>query len=68
MTLEQDKADIEPVAVSWQDVSDLEQEAMAATLGTMQEYLDPSEDAERQLRHDAGRLLKSIEASLGRAR
>ena len=68
MTLEEDRADIERVAVSWQDVPDLEKEAMAAKLGAMLENLDPSEDAERQLRHDAGRLLKSIEASLGRAR
>jgi len=68
MTLEEDKADIERVAVSWQDVLDLEQEAMAATLGTMQEYLDPSEDAEWQLRQNAGRLRKATGTSLGRAR
>ena len=41
---------------------------MAAKLGSMLEYLDPTEDAERQLGHDAGRLLKAIGASLGRAR
>ena len=64
MTLEEDKADIERVAVSWRDVPDGEKEAMAAML----EYLDPSEEAERQLRHDASRLLKAIEASLGRPR
>ena len=68
MTLEQDRADIERVAVSWQDVPEIEQEAMVAKLGTMLEYLDPSEDAERQLRLDAGRLLRTIEASLGRGR
>ena len=68
MTLEQDRADIERVAVSWQDVPEHEQEAMAAKLSTMLEYLDPGEDAERQLRHDASRLLRTIEASLGRAR
>jgi hypothetical protein len=68
MTLEQDRADIERVAVSWQDVPGIEQEAMAATLGAMLEYLDPGEDAERQLRLDAGRLLRKIEASLGRGR
>jgi len=68
MTLEEDRADIERVAVSWQDVPELEQEAMAAKLSTMLEYLDPGEDAERQLRLDASRLLRTIEASLGRAR
>ena len=68
MTLEEDRADIERVAVSWQDVPDSEKEAMAAKLGAMLEYLDPSGDAERQLRHDASRLLRMIEASLGRAR
>jgi hypothetical protein len=41
---------------------------MVATLGTMLEYLHPGEDAERQLRLDAGRLLRTIEASLGRTR
>ena len=67
MTLEEDKADIERVAVSWQDVPDIEREAMAATMETMQ-YLDPSEDAEWQLRQNAGRLRKATGASLGRAR
>lgn len=62
MTLEEDRADIQRVAVSWQDAPELQQEAMAAKLV----YLDPSENAERQLRHDASRLLKTIEASLGR--
>ena len=64
MTLEDDRADIERVAVSWQDVPELEQEAMVAKLGTMLEYLDPKQ----QLRQDASRLLKKIEASLGRPR
>ena len=68
MTLEEDKADTEPVAVSWQDVSGLEQEAIAATLGTMLKYLDPSEDADRELRQNAGRLLKATGESLGRTR
>jgi hypothetical protein len=68
MALEEDRADIERVAVSWQDVPDIEQEAMAARLGSMLEYLDPSDDAERQLHYDACRLLRIIEASLGRVR
>jgi hypothetical protein len=67
-SLKQHRADIERVAVSWQDVPDIEQEAGAAKLGAMLEYLDPSEDADRQLRQNAGRLLKAIEARLGRAR
>jgi len=67
MTLEEDRADIERVAVSWQDVPELEQEAMTAKLSSMLEYLNPSDDAEQQLRSDAGRLLRTIEASLGRA-
>ena len=41
MTLEEDRADIERVAVSRQDVPEIEQEAMVAKLGTMLEYLDP---------------------------
>ena len=68
MTLEEAGAGIERVAVSWQDVPDMEQEAIAAKLGTVLEYCHPSEDAERQLRQDAGRLLKAIEARLGLAR
>jgi hypothetical protein len=68
MTIEEDRADIERVAVSWQDLPELEQEAMVAKLSTMLDYLDPSDDAERQLRHDASRLLRTIEASLGRGR
>ena len=68
MTLEEDRADIERVAISWQDVPETEQEAMAAKLGSMLGYLDPSDDAEVQVHHDAGRILRTIEASLGRAR
>jgi hypothetical protein len=30
------------------------------------EYLDPTEDAEYQLRRDAARLMRKIEAGLGR--
>jgi hypothetical protein len=66
VTLEQDRAEIERVAVSWQDVPEPEQEAMLASLGKMLEYLDPSEDAEYQLRLDAERLIVKIEAGLGR--
>jgi len=66
MTLDRDRADIERVAVSWRVVPELEQEAMVAKLGTMLKYLDPGDDAERQLRLDTGRLLKTIKASLGR--
>ena len=53
MTLEEDRADIERIALSRQDVPEQEPEAMVAKLGTMLEYLDPSEDAERQHRQDA---------------
>jgi sigma54-dependent transcription regulator len=66
VTLEQDRAEIERVAVSWQDVPEPEQEAMLASLGKMLEYLDSSEDAEYQLRLDAERLITKIEAGLGR--
>ena len=66
MTLEQDRAEIERVAVSWQDVPELEQEAMLASLGKMLEYLHSSGDAEYQLRLDAERLMTKIEAGLGR--
>ena len=41
MTLEEDRADIERVAVSWQDVPEIEQEAMVAKLGTMLKYPRP---------------------------
>jgi hypothetical protein len=44
------------VAVSWQDVDQVEQEAMLTRLGKMLEYLDSSEQAEFQLRLDADRL------------
>ena len=67
MTIEEDRAEIERVAVSWQDVSPTEQEAMLARLGGMLEYLDSSEHAEYQLRLDAKRLMGKIEAGLGQA-
>jgi len=67
MTLEDDRAEIERVAVSWQDVHQTEQEAMLASLGRMLEYLDPSEDAEYQLRLDAKRLMGKIEAAMSHA-
>ncbi len=66
MGLPENRAEIERVAVSWQDVSEAEQEAMLARLGKMLEYLDSSEDAEYQLRLDAERLMLEIEAGLGR--
>lgn len=66
MTIEEDRAEFERIAVSWQDVPELEQEAMLTKLGTMLEYLDPNEDAEYQLRRDAARMMRTIEASLGR--
>jgi hypothetical protein len=66
MTIEEDRAEVERIAVSWQDVPELEQEAMLTKLGTMLEYLDSNEDAEYQLRTDAARLIRTIEASLGR--
>ena len=65
MTIEEDRSEVERIAVSWQDVSSSEQEAMLARLGAMLEYLDPAEDAEFQLRQDAARLIRKIEASLG---
>jgi hypothetical protein len=68
MTLEEDRAGIERIAVSRRDVPEQEPEAMLAKLGTMPEYLDPSEDAPRQLRQDASRLLRTIEQNLGRTR
>ena len=67
MTLEEDRAEVERVAVSWQDVPESEQEAMLTRLGKMLEYLDPSEDAEYQLRLDAERLMQKIEAVMGQA-
>ena len=66
MTIEEDRAEVERIAVRWQGVPELEQEAMLTKLGTMLEYLDPNEDAEYQLRTDAARLIRTIEASLGR--
>jgi len=66
MTIEEDRSEVERIAVSWQDVPVLEQEAMLARLGAMLEYLDPTEDAEDQLRRDAARLIRKIESSLGR--
>jgi hypothetical protein len=66
VTLEQDRAEIERVAVSWQDVPEPEQEAMLANLGRMLEYLDSSEQAEYHLRLDAEQLITKIEADLGR--
>jgi len=39
---------------------------MLARLGAMLDYLDPTEDAEDQLRRDAARLIRKIESSLGR--
>jgi hypothetical protein len=66
MTIEEDRSEVERIAVSWQDVTGQEQEAMLASLGAMLEYLDPTEDAEYQLRRDATQLIRKIEASLGR--
>ena len=66
MTIEDDRSEVERIAVSWQDVPGLEQEALLASLGAMLEYLDPTEDAEYQLRRDTTRLMRKIEASLGR--
>jgi len=66
MTIEEDRSEVERIAVSWQDVPGLEQEAMLARLGAMLGYLDPTEDAEYQLRRDAARLMRKIESSLGR--
>jgi len=65
MTIDEDRAEIERVAVSWQDVPPTEQEAMLTSLGRMLEYLDSKEDAEYQLRLDAKRLMGKIEAGLG---
>ena len=59
------QAGIERIAVSRQDVPEQEPEAMVAKLGTMLEYPEPSEDAQRQLRQGASRLLRTIEQNLG---
>ena len=65
MTLEDDRAEIERVAVSWQDVSAPEQEEMLASLGRMLDYLG-FDDAEYQLRLDAKRLMEKIQSGLTR--
>lgn len=65
MTLEDDRAEIERVAVSWQDVSAPEQEEMLARLGRMLDYLG-FDDAEYQLRLDAKRLMEKIQSGLTR--
>ena len=65
MTLEDDRAEIERVAVSWQDVSEPEQEEMLARLGRMLDYLG-FDDAEYQLRLDAKRLMEKIQSGLTR--
>jgi len=65
MTLEEDRAEIERVAVSWQDVSAPEQEEMLARLGRMLDYLG-FDDAEYELRLDARRLMDKIQSALSR--
>ena len=40
MTLDEDRTEIERIAVSWHDVPEIEQEAMLTRLGKMLEYLD----------------------------
>jgi hypothetical protein len=65
MTLEEDRAEIERVAVSWQDVSAPEQEEMLARLGRMLDYLG-FDDAEYELRLDARRLMDKIQLALSR--
>ncbi len=64
--VEEERAEVERVAVSWQDVSEAEQEAMLTKFGEMLEYLDTSDDAEYQLTLDIKRLMRQIEAGLGR--
>jgi hypothetical protein len=64
--LEQERAEVERVAVSWQDVPEAEQEAMLAKFGKMLEYLDTSDEAEYELSLDVKRLMHKIEAGLGR--
>jgi len=66
MTLEDDRAEIDRVAVSWQDVSAPEQEEMLAGLGRMLDYLG-FDDAEYQLRLDAKRLMEEIQFGRSRA-
>ena len=65
MTLKEDRAEVERVAVSWQNVPEAEHEAMMTKLGNMLEYLDSSEVAEYQLRLDIERLMEQIESGLG---
>ena len=65
MTLEDDRAEIERVAASWQDVSAPEQEEMLASLGRMLDHLG-FDDAEYQLRLDAKRLMEKIQSGLTR--
>jgi len=62
--IEQERAEVERVAVSWQDVSQAEQESMLAKFGRMLEYLDTGDDAEYQISLDIKRLMGKIEASL----
>ena len=52
MDIEQERAEVERVAVSWQDVSQAEQESMLAKFGRMLEYLDTGDDAEYQISLD----------------
>ena len=66
MTLEEDRAEVNRVAASWQDAPEAVQESMLGRLGKMLEYLDLDDDAEHQLKRDAERLMKNIEAGLGR--
>ena len=65
MAIEEDRADVERIAVSWQDVNEVEQQGMIAGLSDMLDRLDADNDAERQLRLDAGRMIGKIESSLG---
>jgi hypothetical protein len=62
--IEEERAEVERVAVSWQDVSEAEQEAMLARFGQMLGYLDTGDDAEYQLMLDIKRLMRAIEDSL----
>jgi len=66
MMIEDDRAEVERIAASWQDVPWLEQDAMLARLGAMLEYVDPAEHAGYQLRRDVTRLMRKIASSLGR--
>ena len=64
MDVEEDRAEVERIAVSWRDVSEAEQEEMLARFGRMLEYLDTGDEAEYQLTLDIKRLMRLIEASL----